>query len=1675
MISRNLKQIFRFVSAVPLLLFLMLATGTSQAWAIEPVMASVSAGTSHTLAIDTTFKVYGWGSNEFGQLGDGTNVQRTKPVNTGITNVQQVAAGDAHSLALLNDGTVKAWGFNGSGQLGNSTTVLLNSTSPLLSLSPVLVKATTGALTGVAAIAAGLNHSLALKLDGSVLSWGKNAAGQLGINSTVDAYQATAITALNGHSIMAVAAGHNHSLALRSDGKVYAWGVNESGQLGDSKTVSLKVPTQITVLSNIVALAAGAKHSLALSYDGTVWAWGANSSGQLGNKTTTASLVPVQVWGPNSGPGAPTCVPGDSVPVGALSCVVAIAANGDHSLALLKDGTIWAWGSNAVGQEGDGTTGNVSKQAKQVGTLTGVTPFLSSGGPSRIAAGTSHSVVVLSSGIAKSWGGNWYGQLGDNSLIEQQSSPVPIAAVDTLPSATTTPSANIAAGTSHTLKNDFAGAAFGWGSNEFGQVGDDTTVQRTLPVAALLLPAPPPVVRQVAAGDAHSLALLSDKSVAAWGANGYGQLGNNTTVQSLRRVPVGVTTGTLAGARAIAAGLNHSLALKEDGSVLSWGQNTIGQLGINSTVDAKQATSILTLTRVAITAVTSGYNHSLALHHDGSVYAWGINESGQLGDGKTVNLKVPTQISALSNIVALASGEKHSLALRNDGTVWAWGANSSGQIGDGTLTTRSAPVQVLGLPAAVAVVAIAAGGSHSLALLSNREIWAWGNNSTCQLGDGTNVNNSTPQRVDAVTIPPLSSPLGRAITIAAGKAHSAAIWIDSSILAWGDNSKGQLGNNGTPTLGCSVTPPPTSGTLTLSAGTSHTLAVNTPLMSLSVAGGAALGWGSNEFGQVGDSTTVRRKQPVATSLTTGVWQVAAGDVHSLALLTNGTVKAWGFNGFGQLGDNTTTLSPVPVDTTTILVSTDVPPVTSFPPLDGVTAIAAGLHHSLALKSDGSVLSWGRNAAGQLGINSTVDASHATLITTLAGASITAITAGQNHSLALRHDGAVYAWGINESGQLGDGKTVNLKVPTLISALSNYNIIALAAGAKHSLALRNDGTVWAWGGNNAGQLGNGTTTASLIPVQVGVGLLSGVIAIAANGEHSLALLSSGEIWAWGNNGAGQLGDGTNVNNAIPQKVLGIPILPLAVAIAAGTAHSAAIWSDGSMQTWGGNWRGQLGDNTRERKSSPVAIPPGPTIPVAPTPDPDISAGDSNTLAVDTSGVVYGWGSNEFGQVGNGLAQPVTKAIKITSITGIASRVAAGDAHSLVLLTDGTVKAWGYNGSGQLGDGTLIQKLIPVSTLDASGSLSAVVAISAGRAHSLALKSDGSLRSWGQNASGQLGINSVIAANKATAIPTLDKLPITAITSGHDHSLALRHDGVVYAWGVNESGQLGDGKTVSLKVPTQISALANIIALAAGTKHSLALRNDGTVWAWGANSSGQIGNGTLTASLVPVQVSGWSGAVIAIAANGEYSLALVDDGSGTTGTLWAWGNNAVGQLGDGTTLNRSTPVSVGTLTGIQAIAAGTSHSVAIGFDGHAWAWGGNWNGQLGTGNITTENLPSPQDVSGIGAFTSGTLGAFNPLNSVPLSTPLTSNTLFLGTFSGTVPISVSGGTYSVNGQPYTSSPSMVSDRSSVVVRQTSSAQPRTKTTATLTVGPKSASFDVTTRSKGNMTPILMLLLD
>lgn len=349
---------------------------------VEPVIA---AGTGHSLALKDDSSVWSWGLNSTGQLGDGTTSNRNSPVAaSALSDVQALAAGAGHSLALKTNGTVMAWGSNARGQLGNGTNSQRNSPTGL-------------SLTGVTRVAAGELHSMALRNNGTVWAWGSDLQGQLGDGAAPpppppsktgtpsgppagEKWSPIQVPGLNG--IIAIAAGGSHSLALRSDGTVWAWGANSLGQLGDGTTTLRESAVRVAGLNGVIAIAAGQNHSLALKNDGTVWAWGDNVSGQLGDGTNTRRLVAARS--------------------GAFSGAIRIAAGAHHSLAILQDGSVAAWGENMQGQLGDGTT----TSRNQPVSMTGVTQAIEIGG------GSQHSIVVMEDGSVWTAGGNAQGQLG---------------------------------------------------------------------------------------------------------------------------------------------------------------------------------------------------------------------------------------------------------------------------------------------------------------------------------------------------------------------------------------------------------------------------------------------------------------------------------------------------------------------------------------------------------------------------------------------------------------------------------------------------------------------------------------------------------------------------------------------------------------------------------------------------------------------------------------------------------------------------------------------------------------------------------------------------------------------------------------------------------------------------------------------------------------------------------------------------------------------------------------------------------------------------------------------------------------------------------------------------------------------------------------------------------------
>lgn len=705
--------------------------------------------------------------------------------------------------------------------------------------------------------------------------------------------------------------------------------------------------------------------------------------------------------------------------------------------------------------------------------------------------------------------------------------------------------AAVAAGGYHTCALTTAGGIKCWGDNQYGQLGDGTTTDRSTPVDVVGLGSG---VVAIGMGWKHTCALTTGRRVRCWGDNYFGQLGDGTTFR--RSTPVDVV-GLTSGVAAIDGGWAHNCILTTVGGVACWGTNAYGQLGNGSTTQSSTPVTVVGLGS-GVAAITAGGYHSCAVTAAGAAKCWGYNLSGQLGDGTATDRNVPVDVVGLgSGAAAIGAGDDHTCALTTSDAAKCWGDNWYGQLGDGTTFARSTPVDVVGLAGGAA---IAAGGHHTCALLTVGGVECWGENWRGQLGDGTITNRSIPVAVAG---------LANAAAIVAGGGHTCALAATGGVKCWGANWNGQLGDGmatqrSTPANVAGLE----SGVAAIAAGERHTCAVTTA--------GAAKCWGNNGYNQLGDGTWISNSTPVdVAGLGNGVAAVAAGEGHTCVLLMDGGAKCWGDNWYGQLGDGTTTDRSTPVDVVGLA--------------NGAAAIVAGSIHTCAVTAASGAKCWGANWNGQLGDGTTYQRSIPVDVAGLESG-VAALAAGWGHTCALTTAGGVKCWGYNRFGQLGDGTTTSSSTPVDVVGLGS-GAVAIAVGDGHTCAVTIAGGVKCWGDNLNGQLGDGTTANRSTPVDV-VGLASEMAATAAGHWHTCALTAAGGAKCWGRNASGQLGDGTTFQRSMPVDVAGLG--SGAAVIAAGYGHTCALTMAGGVKCWGSDETGQLGVGTTLFSTTPVDV-------------------------------------------------------------------------------------------------------------------------------------------------------------------------------------------------------------------------------------------------------------------------------------------------------------------------------------------------------------------------------------------------------------------------------------------------------------------------------------------------------
>lgn len=1521
---------------------LAVAAGIALLQPLPARSATVAAGQRHTLAVTPDGRVWAWGDDRSGQLGlSGDEV--TLPTRIpGLADAVQVAAGGLHSLILRRDGSVWALGSNAKGQLGVEGGSAAN-----------VPRRVTG-LPGVVGVAAGDAYSVAWTARGDLFVWGANDRGQLGLG---DRKPRSRPTRVEGLRAIAVAAGPESTFVLADDGHVRAFGRNDRGQLGLGHRKAGLAPATIPGLEGIVSVAAGLDYGASLDGTGSLRVWGATLQG----------------------PGLEDWSLRPEILSALSQSVVAIAAGRGHVLAITNTGGLWAWGGNARGQLGQG------QRSGRGGLVEILVPHPIVGA----AAGGEHTVVVTREGGVWAWGGNGAGQIGDGTR-EDALSPTEIAEAgydwkvgrpafvppggryDSTQSVTvssTTPDALIHYTTDGQEPDNSDPAVPSGGVVE-------VTRPTTVKARAVKPPAPPsntsraryelPSARRAGESPEAGTPELGLRKKVGGGGGGIG--------------PLAVIAGENAGYGAVAGGYSHSLLLKPDGTIWSWGTNTYWELGDTTPTARYIPAQVAALS--SIKAIEAGLSFSLALQTNGDLWVWGLNNQGQLGDGLTANRSVPYKV--LTGVVAMAAGEQHVLAVKSDGTVWAWGRNNEGELGQGTTSTtpQRTPIQVPGLPAGV-VTRVAAGQFFSL-LLRDGTVRAWGYNGSGQLGQ-----NDLTQRTSPTVVAGLSS----IDSLSGGQDHVLALRSDGQVFAWGRNNFGQVGDG---TSGTNrLTPvqllecPPV---VSISAGYNHSLAISET--------GVIYAWGQQSSGQVGDGTTATsRVSPVALDAPTDVAAIDAGQIHSLAISRDGSVWAWGSNLSGRLGDGTTQnrLAPVkiadagfawwvgaptftpppaisPVDVTVTITSPTAGArlrytIDGSEPTDGTTQPSVLLSASATLKAkafkDGQPPSSTTSAFYELKVASPLILPNSGSFTTPQTVTITTTSTGV--SLRYTTDGsaptptstlytAPFAIGttstVNATGfktgwtaTAGTAKTYTFNygtatAPTVNPATGTYtDSVTVTMSAQAGATVRY---------TTDGSTPTASSTAYTAPV-----VLTSTTTITAKAFHPdyttsaatsriYTISLSGPVLT---PGAGTYAIGQSVTlsaaagTTIRYTFNGVDPTTTDTGVPSGTAVRLVASSTFRAKAF------RTGATTSATTIAAYTV-------TGSVPNVAVDGGLEHSLAKLPTGGLWTWGSNLSGQLGDGTTTESLVPKLLSTPTNV-SQAAAGFRHTLSVDAS-TARSWGGNTYGELGYATASSVPLPVSSLSAT-----VVQVAAGQYLSLAVLADTNVWAWGRNNNGQLGQNTTNTVANSTPVHVKDPpgtgflTGATAVAAGYLHSVALKSDGSVYAWGSNTYGQVGQTSGTTQKtLPIQVTGFpATVVAIAAGDYHTLALLSNGSVYGWGQNLSGQLGNGvTSSFNNVPVRCGTLTG-VRAIAAGGSHSLVALNDGS-----LFGFGSNSNGQLGvAGAGANSSSPLRIDALSGIVSVGAGGSHSLAVDIDGQIWSFGRNAEGQLGDGTKIARSTP------------------------------------------------------------------------------------------------------------------------
>ncbi|MBQ2938059.1 MAG: cadherin-like beta sandwich domain-containing protein [Clostridia bacterium] len=1434
---------------------------TTNIWVkvVEDENIKINLGYKFTIALKQDGSVWSWGENHVGQLGLGNTTYYNEPQKiTGITEkIVDIESGYYHSIALTENGEVYTWGYNYQGQCGNGTAQNV--------LTPIKV---TG-LTNIVKINAYKYMTIALTENGEVYVWGSgygatpvklnftrkiiDIAGNIVLAENRRAYNLTE-TMSYGKDLIKISAGENHYLGLTADGEVYAWGTNNYGQLGNGNNTSSNIPTKVLTpdgtenITDIVEISAGNCYSIISDKDGNVYTFGWDGYNCLGIGDTRN--LPIKVENLNK-------------------IELVGASGGAHTAVVDWDGYVYTVGLNDAGQLGLEDYTNRA-EFEMVGELQ-ITC-----NPSKITMYVGESKDISLS-LSSS-----FNLKSDNQNTSSVNKTIVNEAIASLSENTVT---GLSVG--KTILNATYEGAIGSVNTEIRKFYRNIEIE-VLPEGGIVVP-------KVETGDGFTISLKADGTVWSWGQNLYGQLGlgNTTSYNEPQKV-----TSIEETIKDISVGNYHVLALGESGKVYTWGLGNKGQLGVGNGYNYYSpvvATDIYGIQLEDIVKVEAGKDISFAINSKGVVYVWGNGYSSRAqkldvvenlidvtskyvlsGDGKVYNIATKEELALVGKIVELDEGTDHTVMLTGEQKAYAIGDNTYGQLANGNnVPSEELPVAVRidSENLFTGIKEIKAGDRVTTIVTTDGKVWTAGMNDNNELGiENTEILDRN--------LPEENANISNVIFANPGYNHVVVVKADGTVYAWGNGKQGELGNR---TNKNSIIP--------VMVG-DYMIRTNTNRVILGV-NSEKIVEGYVDYFNIFNNNAININYTSKDSSVVELIEAQSEEVTTGKIGIKLSGKKVGTTIVTANQENSTNIGVIQVEV--------IPEGKTISP----NVITNG-SHTISLRVDGKVFTWGDNTYGQLGNGTTVSSDEPEEVTFPEGTVITEIASGENHNVALDDQGNVWTWGRNNNYQIGHSGG-NQYTPYKITGLPK--VIRIAAGNNNTMVITENNELYAWGLNAYGDLGLGTYTNKVLPTKVtGIG---DIIDISGGKSHFIALNRAGEVYVTGSNLYGQLGIGTNETSKI-NEFRKLEISEKIGTINSGDLSNIATTVDGYVYAWGGNTYGQLGTSDKENKYVPTRINNVQNIRQA-------DSGKTHTVLRDGNNNVFVVGTNTNGQLGIGTKDNKETFEQNQRISNVI-RVSAGNTYTTFLKEDGFVWACGDYNHGDKSKKSRTKAQVPVLVGSDSSSLDTMEVVL--------------MKSEVQNimANAKFKFNLIYIEENDTSDFSYSSYNEEIAKIDEDGDILGIREGTTWAKVTDEKTgkvHIAIVRVIDNNEEYETHVAPNVIA---GENFAIGLKEDGTVWTWGYDASGLADTNT------PINTNVLSTYKM-IDAGKNHAIAIRTDG-----TVWSVGNNSNGELGIGNLEDKSRLVQIEGLTDITQIAAGETHSLAIDSYGIVYGWGSNANGEL-----------------------------------------------------------------------------------------------------------------------------------